>query len=292
MEPRTPTIRLAAPTASMNNPTALDRLPQPIATASAPTGNVTLPGEAVLAPPPPPTRAPAIASRPERQSALPVPATETSGAGPRRSLSIPPSLARVTPPGAEKTGLPQPLLTPPPMGDLSAAPDFAPLPLPTSQAQPRQLAVAPLPLPIPQQPEAIVPAPRNTAPRDLALAAPNLPGRGNRAGPVLTSAPAAARSFETAIAFSSQSRALPSDAEPALARIVARMKNEQNLKVRLSGSASTNDPKEGRSIALSRSLAVQQYLISRGVSSDNISVEPVTGAPRQDRVIVRLVVSA
>jgi hypothetical protein len=70
------------------------------------------------------------------------------------------------------------------------------------------------------------------------------------------------------------------------------MKNEQNLKARLSGSASTNDPKEGRSIALSRSLAVQQYLISRGVSSDNISVEPVTGAPRQDRVIVRLVVSA
>jgi outer membrane protein OmpA-like peptidoglycan-associated protein len=108
----------------------------------------------------------------------------------------------------------------------------------------------------------------------------------------LTSVPAIAQSFETAIDFASQSRALPADAEPALARVIERMKNKQNLKVRLSGSASTNDSKKGRSIALSRSLAVQQYLISRGVSSSYITVEPVTGSPQQDRVVVRLVVSA
>ena len=101
--------------------------------------------------------------------------------------------------------------------------------------------------------------------------------------------PAPPRGLETEIAFAGSSRSLPPAAEPALSQIVERLKADPALRVRLSGAASTTNDRRARDLALARALAVQRYLLSQGVLSESIRVEPVTGAPARDAVAVRLV---
>ena len=249
-------------------------LPQPIASrADQPDiGNVTQPGSAVLVPPPPSARAPEIAARPESQSALPVPATEVSNQPPRRGLSIPDALARVTPPQQSGDDAPRQLLMLPPIDDLSQAPGFAPLPLPAPIAPPVAEA--------PAQDFKAVPPPRlsELAPssRRTALAAPI----------------SAEQDFSTDIAFAGGSRSLPGDAMPALATIADHMKANPGLQARVSGAAAADDPGQARDVALARALAVQRYLLSRGVMSDAIKVQPITNGQDRDGVSVTLVVPA
>ena len=255
-------------------------LPQPIASRAVEPdlGNVTQPGSAVLAPPPPPARAPEIAARPESQSALPVPATEVSNQAPRRGLSIPDGLARVTAPQQFGSDAPRRLLTPPPIDDLSKAPGFAPLPLPAPIAPP----VAEVPPVAAGQAQDFnaVPPPR------LSELAP--PSRRTAFVPPVSGS----QDFSTDIAFAGGSRSLPGDAMPALSAIADRMKSNPGLQARVSGAAAAGDPGEARDVALARALAVQRYLLSRGVMSDAIKVQPVTGGQGRDGVSVTLVVPA
>lgn len=245
-------------------------LPQPIATNASALSldGVTQPGSAVLAPPPPPARAPEIAARPESQSALPVPATEVSNQALRRGLSIPAGLARVAPPQQTGGDAPRRLLTPPPIDDLSKAPGFAPLPLPAPIAPPVAEAPALNASPPPPRLSELAPPARRTA-----LAAPIR----------------ASNDVSAEIAFAGASRSLPGDAMPALAAIAERMKANPGLQARVSGAAATGNPGETRDVALARALAVQRYLLSRGVLSDAIKVQPVTGGQNRDGVTVTLV---
>lgn len=248
-------------------------LPQPIPSAIADLRNsgLTQPGSAVLAPPPPPARAPEIAARPESQSALPIPASETATSQPRRGLSIPPSLARVVPPQIGGSTEPRRLLTPPPIDDLSQAPGFAPLPLP-------------------EPPIATAPPAELSTPERLSSLAPPTPSNFGRPAPLATSI--AAANFETEIAFTGGSRSLPGDAMPALAAIADRMIANPGLQARVSGAAAAGDAGDARDVALARALAVQRYLLSRGVLSDAIKVEPVSGGQSRDGVSVTLIVPA
>lgn len=140
-----------------------------------------------------------------------------------------------------------------------------------------------------------LPQPGGTGAR---LAPPSRPAPSPRLAPppVEPAALAAPRAesgpFRTEIAFAGASRALPADAEPALTRIVDRLKAEPGLKVRLSGAAAASDGKSARELALARALAVQRYLLSRGVMSDAIMVDPVSGEDARNAVAVRLVVPA
>jgi len=249
-------------------------LPQPIESRAVEPdlGNVTQPGSAVLAPPPPPARAPEIAGRPESQSALPVPATEVSNQAPRRGLSIPDGLARVTAPQQLGGDAPRRLLTLPPIDDLSKAPGFAPLPLPAPIAPP--FAGAPT-----QEVNAVRPQ------RLSELAPPSqrtafVPPAGG------------SQDFSTDIAFAGSSRSLPGDAMPALSAIADRMKSNPGLQARVSGAAAAGDPSEALDVALARALTVRRFLLSCGVMSDAIKVQPVTGGQNRDSVSITLVVPA
>lgn len=255
-------------------------LPQPIASRAVEPdfGNVTQPGSAVLAPPPPPARAPEIAARPESQSALPVPATEVSNQAPRRGLSIPDGLARVTAPQQFGGDAPRRLLTPPPIDDLSKAPGFAPLPLPAP--------IAPPVAEVPPVAEGLARDFNAVPPPRLSELAP--PSRRTAFVPPASGS----QDFSTDIAFAGGSRSLPGDAMPALSAIADRMKSNPGLQARVSGAAAAGDPGEARDVALARALAVQRYLLSRGVMSDAIKVQPVTGGQGRDGVSVTLVVPA
>ena len=261
-------------------------LPQPIASRAAEPdfGNVTQPGSAVLAPPPPPARAPEIAARPESQSALPVPATEVSNQAPRRGLAIPDGLARVTAPQQVGGDAPSRLLTPPPIDDLSKAPGFAPLPLPAPIAPP--VAEAPSVIEGPSVIDGLAQDFNAVPPPRLSELAP--PSRRTAFVPPASGS----QDFSTDIAFAGGSRSLPGDAMPALSAIADRMKSNPGLQARVSGAAAVGDPGEARDVALARALAVQRYLLSRGVMSDAIKVQPVTGGQGRDGVSVTLVVPA
>ena len=249
-------------------------LPQPIASRPVEPdfGNVTQPGSAVLAPPPPPARALEIADRPESQSALPVPATEVSNQAPRRSLLIPDGLAHVTAPRQLGDDAPRRLLTPMPIDDLSKAPGFAPLALPAPIAPPVAGAST-------QEVNAVLPL------RLSKLAPPS-------ERTAFVPPPGDFQDFSTDIAFTGSSRSLPGDAMTALSAIVDRMKSNPGLQARVSGAATAGDPSESRDVALARALAVRRFFLSRGVMSDAIKVQPVTGGQNRDGVSVTLVVPA
>ncbi|MBT6313399.1 MAG: OmpA family protein, partial [Alphaproteobacteria bacterium] len=170
------------------------------------------------------------------------------------------------------------LLTPPPIDDLSKAPGFAPLPLPAPIAPP----VAEVPPVAAGQAQDFnaVPPPR------LSELAP--PSRRTAFVPPVSGS----QDFSTDIAFAGGSRSLPGDAMPALSAIADRMKSNPGLQARVSGAAAAGDPGEARDVALARALAVQRYLLSRGVMSDAIKVQPVTGGQGRDGVSVTLVVPA
>ena len=155
------------------------------------------------------------------------------------------------------------------MADLSKAPGFAPLPLPAPIAPP--VAEAP--------PQNVSPVP----PPRLSELAP--PARQT----TFTAPIAAAQDFSTEIAFTGGSRSLPGDAMPALAAIADRMKANPGLQARVSGAAAAGDPGEAQDVALARALAVQRYLLSRGVLSDAIKVQPVSGDQGRNGVSVTLV---
>lgn len=249
-------------------------LPQPIKSRAVEPdlGNVTQPGSAVLAPPPPPARAPEIAGRPESQSALPVPETEVSNQAPRRGLSIPDGLARVTAPRQLVGDAPRRLLTLLPIDDLSKAPGFAPLPLPAPIVPP--FAGAPT-----QEVNAVPPM------RLSEFAPPSqrtafVPPAGG------------SQDFSTDIAFAGSSRSLPGDAMPVLSAIADWMKSNPGLQARVNGAAAAGDLSEALDVALARALTVRRFLLSRGVMSDAIKVQPVTGGQNRDSVSVTLVVPA
>ncbi|MEQ9124659.1 MAG: OmpA family protein [Alphaproteobacteria bacterium] len=91
------------------------------------------------------------------------------------------------------------------------------------------------------------------------------------------------------IAFDAASRTLPAGSTAELNRIVAEVKARPDLTVRLYGGARGDEPHAARELALARAVAVHRYLVSRGVGSAAIKVEPVTGETSRDAVAVRLV---
>lgn len=252
--------------------------PTDVALGAALQAGVTQPGDAVLAPPPPPARA-IQAARAEAVAALPEPPKEDPKAPPRKPLAIPHTLARVTPPGQDGAAEALTVLTPPRANEAAAAPEFAPAPAGVLAEMDRldQVASAPATQPDPA-PE---PAPRRE-PQQLLLAL------GTPPEPATPAKPRARGPLETEIAFAAASRALPDDAQPALSEIVAKLKADPALRVRLAGAASAGEAKRARDLALARALAVQRYLVSQGVLSEAIRVEPVSGAAGRDLVAVRL----
>lgn len=249
--------------------------PTDVALGAALQAGVTQPGDAVLAPPPPPARA-IQAARAEAVSALPEPPKEDPKTPPRKPLAIPHTLARVTPPGQDGAAEALTVLTPPRANEAAETPEFAPPAAGVLAEIDRLDQVANAPV---QRPD---PEPRPEEPRQLSLAL------GAPPEPATPAKPRAAGTNETEIAFAAASRALPDEAQPALSEIVAKLKADPALRVRLAGAASAGEAKRARDLALARALAVQRYLVSQGVLSEAIRVEPVSGAAGRDSVAVRL----
>lgn len=234
------------------------------------------PGEPILAPAPPPIRdlpegrAEEIAALTERRRD---PLPEQPLPEPRKALTVPANLARVSPPGGDRIETALTELAPPSVDDeIAEAPDFAPLPLPEAGIE-DLVAIQPT-----------TDDARTAAPQQLSLAleaepAPVLPLR--RAG--------RDRALETEIAFASESRALPAEAETQLSLLAERMKADPKLRVELSAAAKSAAPRRARDLAIARALAVQRYLVRKGVLSESIVVEPVTSKPGKDAVAVWLV---
>jgi len=294
---------------------------------ASPAKGVSQPGDAVLVPPPPPARALAIVSRPEAAAALPEPAVEPAPPPPRRPLAVPPALSQVSaadvgPPRSllASTGgrpaasapdfarieLPEPQ-PPAPFAMETAAPRR------TEAAAPRRLApekgpaatgqaeapgaawdrlaaldapsTPPAPPPVPRPSAALAPdAPARDRPEPVQLA---LALDGGAARPAAK--PAAPGGGALEIAFDGTSRTLPAGSTVELNRIVAELKARPDLTVRLYGAARGAEPHAARELALARAVAVHRYLVSRGVGSAAIKVEPVTGEAAKDAVAVRLV---
>lgn len=276
------------------SPPASGALPEP-ASAPAPrpviTSEVTQPGSAVLAPPPPPARAPAIAARPESAKALPEPAEERPDLPARKRLQIPTGLARVQAPGAATgagAAAPRRLTPPEPTAAATGqAPAFAQLALPAPIAPSAPLASAASKVEETRLEDLFASAPA-AAPAPLSAPEPAPVPR----PPKAMVAPTAAGGPDAEIAFGASSRALPPGAERQLARIADRLKADPSLRASLSADASAREARRARDLALDRALAVQRYLISRGVFSGAIRVEPVSAAGDRDAVAVRLVEAA
>ena len=77
-----------------------------------------------------------------------------------------------------------------------------------------------------------------------------------------------------------------------MSQVVARLKADPKLQVRISGGSSAAEDRRAREQALARALAVQRYLVRQGVLSDAIKVDPVTDADKRDAVALRLVAAA
>jgi len=278
------------PAAASRNPLARS----PLLGRGAPEKPVSPPGPARLTrevSPPTPARVGTVTSAPQPPQSRPAPVA-------------PPKVA-ARPPAAAPTLAPPPLAPPP-------APSAPPAIKPPAAVQPPPLAKAAPPTPPaavirPLAPPAAAPTPRAVPPRPAAPPPLSAPQQTNRpqpsataaltppARPSLQAAPAASIAISPdgnlySIPFATGSTDLPKTANPALAKLAERMKQNEDLRIQLMGFAGDDggSASQARRSSLFRALAIRTFLMKEGIRSTRMDVRAlgqtsVEGVP-PDRV--------
>ena len=94
--------------------------------------------------------------------------------------------------------------------------------------------------------------------------------------------------FEAEILFAKGIELLHGDDEQLLVQVVKRSTGASNFTIHLFGGSSISEKAVARQEALSRAIAVYQYLVSSGVPSSSIAVKPVSNDDSRDAVVIYL----
>ena len=94
--------------------------------------------------------------------------------------------------------------------------------------------------------------------------------------------------FETEILFAKGIQLLHGGDEQLLVQVVKRSTGASNFTIHLFGGSSISEKASARQEALSRVVAVYQYLVSSGVPSSSIAVKPVSNDDSRDAVVIYL----
>ena len=94
--------------------------------------------------------------------------------------------------------------------------------------------------------------------------------------------------FEAEILFAKGIQLLHGDDEQLLVQVVKRSTGASNFTIHLFGGSSISEKASARQEALSRAIAVYQYLVSSGVPSSSIAVKPVSNDDSRDAVVIYL----
>ena len=94
--------------------------------------------------------------------------------------------------------------------------------------------------------------------------------------------------FEAEILFAKGINLLHGGDEQLLVQVVKRSTGASNFTIHLFGGSSISEKAVARQEALSRAIAVYQYLVSSGVPSSSIAVKPVSNDDSRDAVVIYL----
>jgi len=94
--------------------------------------------------------------------------------------------------------------------------------------------------------------------------------------------------FEAEILFAKGIQLLHGGDEQLLIQVVKRSTGASNFTIHLFGGSSISEKASARQEALSRAIAVYQYLVSSGVPSSSIAVKPVSNDDSRDAVVIYL----
>jgi hypothetical protein len=94
--------------------------------------------------------------------------------------------------------------------------------------------------------------------------------------------------FEAEILFAKGINLLHGGDEQLLVQVVKRSTGASNFTIHLFGGSSISEKASARQEALSRVVAVYQYLVSSGVPSSSIAVKPVSNDDSRDAVVIYL----
>ncbi|MEK9921859.1 MAG: hypothetical protein VW521_03295, partial [Rhodospirillales bacterium] len=94
--------------------------------------------------------------------------------------------------------------------------------------------------------------------------------------------------FEAEILFAKGIQLLHGGDEQLLVQVVKRSTGASNFTIHLFGGSSISEKASARQEALSRAIAVYQYLVSSGVPSSSIAVKPVSNDDSRDAVVIYL----
>ena len=94
--------------------------------------------------------------------------------------------------------------------------------------------------------------------------------------------------FEAEILFAKGINLLHGGDEQLLVQVVKRSTGASNFTIHLFGGSSISEKASARQEALSRAIAVYQYLVSSGVPSSSIAVKPVSNDDSRDAVVIYL----
>jgi len=94
--------------------------------------------------------------------------------------------------------------------------------------------------------------------------------------------------FEAEILFAKGINLLHGGDEQLLVQVVKRSTGASNFTIHLFGGSSISEKASARQEALSRAIAVYQYLVSSGVPSSSIAVKPVSNDDSRDMVVIYL----
>ncbi len=94
--------------------------------------------------------------------------------------------------------------------------------------------------------------------------------------------------FEAEILFAKGIQLLRGGDEQLLVQVVKRSTGASNFTIHLFGGSSISEKAIARQEALSRAIAVYQYLVSSGVPSSSIAVKPVSNDDSRDAVVIYL----
>ncbi len=94
--------------------------------------------------------------------------------------------------------------------------------------------------------------------------------------------------FEAEILFAKGIQLLRKGDEQLLVQVLKRSTGVSNFTIHLFGGSSISEKAIARQEALSRAIAVYQYLVSSGVPSSSIAVKPVSNDDSRDAVVIYL----
>ena len=252
-------------------------------------GVITVPGQRPLLVPGPESARSQIFVRPKNRAQA---GAMAGTAPPAPAAGAVPKQAPVA--AVQQARKPAPRKAPKQKAPAAASPATGKPPPPPAMAQPRPAkpATARNAPPPPPTPPAVVAPKKTVAPKPLEPA----PKQTQTAGLPPSKGPskdkAGAKASDTRVVFSGDDGKMPDSARDALRKLVADIKQQENLRLRLQSYAGGKgiSTRTARRTSLSRALAVRSFLIENGVRSTRIEVRAL-GDKTKEKPINRVDVS-